>query len=145
MFGSASRFGLRTAATTILGAITGTATLALVPLPSTWPLTTGFGGLVGDVLRGVIVTLAGGLGEWRVLAAGLSTGLLSLGLVLHACGLIAWQPPRPKRVGRAIAPSGEDRDGGDDDLDFLASDGSGDSADRDEPDDWSDLGEMAVK
>jgi S-DNA-T family DNA segregation ATPase FtsK/SpoIIIE len=88
VFGAPSHFALRTVVTAILCTLAGALALAMIPIPASWALTTGLGGLVGDLLRNVVSGAAGGLGAWRAVAAGAASASLALAFGLHAIGLI---------------------------------------------------------
>ncbi len=104
VFGSPSHFAPRTVATAGLCTLSAALALAVIPAPGGWPLATGTGGLVGDLLENGVASLAGGLGMWRALAAGTASGMLAFGFGLHAVGLIG---VRRRLKGAPVDPNNE--------------------------------------
>ncbi len=130
VFGMDVRF-TRYQALTWFGAILAT-TLALTGLPVTpnWPLPTGLGGAIGDVLMRLPAGLAGGaLPGAGLLATTLLSGLAAVTLTLHACGLILYRepadlpedglaeaPPARRRASKPVVVEADEGDFLDDDF-----------------------------
>ena len=89
VFATPSRFSWKTAATWLAAAFSATLALATVRVPNSWPLPTGLGGVVGDLMLKLPALFLGhhprGL---SAVATGLGFAALALLLTLHACGLI---------------------------------------------------------
>ncbi|MEX0851837.1 MAG: DNA translocase FtsK 4TM domain-containing protein, partial [Bauldia sp.] len=94
VFASPSPFGWLRLTTWLAGCLTATLALAAFPLPSSWPLPTGLGGVSGDLLMRIPAAVLGGEpAGWTAVATGALFAGLAFALVLHACGLILWRQP----------------------------------------------------
>jgi S-DNA-T family DNA segregation ATPase FtsK/SpoIIIE len=91
VFGAPSRVRGLTLATWVLGTLAAAMALAAIPPPPTWPLSTGLGGLAGDLARGRFLGLTGISSPWTAALAALLTAALALGLILHAAGLLLYR------------------------------------------------------
>ena len=103
VFGAPSRFGWWPCGAWIASVLSASLALATLPVFGTWPLPTGLGGVVGDLLLNLPGLLLGSL-PLGLTAAVLFVGfvLLSAFLVARACGF-AYQ--RRRRVRRPKAPA----------------------------------------
>jgi S-DNA-T family DNA segregation ATPase FtsK/SpoIIIE len=92
----------RTLAAWLTGSIVATGAAATLPIPSSWPLPSGLGGVIGDILLRFPAVIFGGephgLGAfiWGIPLAALSTALL-----LFCCGALFTSHARPPRAPRA--------------------------------------------
>jgi S-DNA-T family DNA segregation ATPase FtsK/SpoIIIE len=111
-------------------------TLATLPVLHSWPLPTGFGGVVGDLLL-KLPAMAIGHEPARLsaIATGAFFGALALLLVLHACGAILQFDGTASKAGvPAVRPSARVTVA-DDDEDFAEEEDSAEaSGDEDEED-----------
>jgi S-DNA-T family DNA segregation ATPase FtsK/SpoIIIE len=89
VFAAPSRMTWTALVTWVAGTLAGALALATMHAPATWPLPTGLGGVVGDLLLRLPAWLLGhepvGL---NALATGLAAGVVAAVLSLHAAGLI---------------------------------------------------------
>ncbi len=89
VFATPSRFNWKTLATWVVATLAATIALGTLPTPHSWPLPTGLGGVVGDLLM-KLPAMAIGHEPARLsaLATGTAFAALAVVLALHACGLI---------------------------------------------------------
>ena len=140
VFGNPSRFSWRTGATWIAAALVAALALANMPVPGSWPLPTGLGGVTGDLLLKVPSWFMGGEPTGlRAFAAGFAFTGVALLLSLHACGLILnferdaaeedeEEAPVARRSARAAPREEEDEEIDEEDAD------DGDATDADDDD-----------
>jgi S-DNA-T family DNA segregation ATPase FtsK/SpoIIIE len=89
VFAQPSRFSWKTATTWVLATLTATVALATLPIMNSWPLPTGLGGVLGDLLLKVPATFIGHEPvRLSALAVGVLSAVVALTLALHASGLI---------------------------------------------------------
>jgi S-DNA-T family DNA segregation ATPase FtsK/SpoIIIE len=89
VFALPTRFSRWTAASWLAGTLAIALALALLPVPVTWPLPTGLGGAIGDLLTGIPAFFIGGSPSGlSAFATVLVVAVLAAVLMLHACGLI---------------------------------------------------------
>ena len=143
VFATPSRFSWKTMTTWLAATFAATLALATVPVPNSWPLPTGLGGVVGDLLLRLPALFLGhhprGL---SALATGLFFAALALLLTLHACGLIlqfgrtaadeATAVPRVRASARVIVTEADEDAETEGDTDFD------DEARRDDDDSFGD-------
>jgi S-DNA-T family DNA segregation ATPase FtsK/SpoIIIE len=116
VFAGHSRLSWKTATTWLVGTLAAALALACVPVPGSWPLPTGLGGAAGDILLGIPSLAAGGpLGSFAAFTTCALAATVSLGLLLHACGLIFAGPAAELAAAPAIRVHG--RANADDDVD----------------------------
>ncbi len=146
VFATPSRFNWRTLVTWLAATLVASLAFANVPVPRTWPLPTGLGGVVGDLLLKIPAFFVGhepaGL---SAIAAGTFFAALALLLTLHACGLILQFDgssseraiPAVRPAARVIVEDEEDEDSADenegetlDDADTYADEDQADDDDR---------------
>jgi S-DNA-T family DNA segregation ATPase FtsK/SpoIIIE len=105
VFARPSRLSWRTAVSALVAVFAASLALAALRVPGSWPLTTGLGGGVGDVLSRIPAAIMGrqphGL---RAFGVGLVEALVALLATLHACGLIFHREPAP-RAAKSRAPA----------------------------------------
>jgi S-DNA-T family DNA segregation ATPase FtsK/SpoIIIE len=101
----------------------GAAVVGCIAAPATWPLPTGLGGVVGDMILKVPGAFAGGYpGGWLAVACGIVFAVPAAWLMLFATGLIH----RDRLAAARRAQEADDRDGEEDedetaeDRGFLA-------------------------
>jgi S-DNA-T family DNA segregation ATPase FtsK/SpoIIIE len=140
VFGEPTRFNWKTVVSWLLATASAALALAMLPTVGTWPLPTGIGGVVGDLLlRLPAVALGGEPAGFSAVALGLAFGALAVAFGIHACGLsLRRGPTRPaKSTVPVVRPSARvalkddeidfDDDGElDEDADATAEDGEAD-------------------
>ncbi len=143
VFALPTRLSRLTAATWIAGSLATALALATLPVPYTWPLPTGLGGAIGDLLLAVPAFFIGAEpAGFSALVTGVIVAALATAAMLHACGLI-WQGdvaaddddevPEVQPARRVVAVQPEiDEDEDYDDPDALAAE---DYDEADEADD----------
>ncbi len=99
VFAQPSRASWPTAITWVLGVATASLALALLPVPHSWPLPIGLGGVAGDLML-KLPSLALGHQATGLMATGLLIVLAAATLLLtiHACGLSLWRWSAPDEV-----------------------------------------------
>ena len=148
VFAKPSRLSWKTLATWLAGTLAAALALATIHTPATWPLPTGLGGVVGDLLLKIPAFFAGheprGL---RAIATGTVVAALAVLLSLHACALIYRgaatdededEIPKVRPSARVIPADIDEEDAGDEaEFDFAASDDDdyedGEAEDDDRP------------
>ncbi len=118
-------------ATWVAGTLAAALALATIPVPRTWPLPTGLGGALGDLLLGIPAFFIGAEpAGFSALVTGAAVAAVAIAMVLHACGMI-WrdeiaavatdEAPAVRPAARVIAaePEAED-DEQDEELDAAA-------------------------
>jgi S-DNA-T family DNA segregation ATPase FtsK/SpoIIIE len=89
VFAAPTRLSWKTAATWIAASLVATMAFATLAVPRSWPLPTGLGGVIGDLLLNVPATILGHEpGRLATIVSGVFLSALALVLALHACGLI---------------------------------------------------------
>ncbi len=118
--------------------------LATFPVPHTWPLPTGLGGAIGDLMLGIPAFFIGSEpAGFSALVTGVVVAAIAVTLVLHACGII-WQDeaaaasddeiPAVRPAARVIAPTLDlDEDEEEDAPDALAADYDAEEDEDDRP------------
>jgi len=105
VFGRPTRLSWRTALTWCVAITAAALALASLPVPNAWPLSTGLGGGIGEVLSRLPAAILGhrphGL---RAAAVGLVEALVALIAMLHACGVIFHVEARP-HAARSRVPA----------------------------------------
>lgn len=121
LFGGAARWSKRAAVAWLTGLVVACGAVAMLPVPKSWPLPTGLGGLAGDLIIRFPALLLSGLPSFLSSAVlVLAFGALSVGLLFYAAGLrrgpAAAAPAEAKARGRAKPVVEEDvsEDGEDD-------------------------------
>ncbi len=120
------------AATWIAGTLMAALALSTFPVPRSWPLPTGLGGALGDLLQKIPAFFIGATpAGLSALVTGVVIAAATLALMLHACGLV-WQGaaadddeediPAVRAVARVIPAAAEidDEESYDDDDDVAA-------------------------
>jgi S-DNA-T family DNA segregation ATPase FtsK/SpoIIIE len=107
VFARPSRLSWRTAIAWIVAILVASLALAALPVPATWPLSTGLGGGAGQVLSKLPAAVFGhrphGL---RALGLAALETLVAFGAILSACGLIFTAEPQPRaRARRKLVPA----------------------------------------
>ncbi len=97
--GVPARFSRLTIATWLGGALLGTAAAATLPISEAWPLPTGLGGVLGDLILRLPEAAFGAIEGFRAVVAGLIFALLAAALTAHATG---WTPRGRSVDGDAI-------------------------------------------
>ncbi|MCW5698052.1 MAG: DNA translocase FtsK 4TM domain-containing protein, partial [Bauldia sp.] len=82
--GTMPRFGRLTPLSWLLGGLAAAAAAATLPVPDSWPLPTGLGGVAGDLLLRLPEALLGGIAGWSAVLVGLLLTLCAVGLLIHA-------------------------------------------------------------
>ena len=91
VFALPTHFSRRNAATWAAGTLATTLALSTIPVPQTWPLPTGLGGAIGDLLLRIPAFFIGAAPTgFSDLVTGAIVSAAAVALMLHACGLI-WQ------------------------------------------------------
>ncbi len=73
----------------IAGTLAAALALSTLPVPQSWPLPTGLGGALGDLLQKIPAFFIGATpAGWNALVTGLVIAAATLALMLYACGLI---------------------------------------------------------
>ena len=135
VFAVPSRMTRWTVGSWLLGTLTATLALATLPITRTWPLPTGLGGAIGDLMLGIPAFFIGSqpAGFSALVTGGLVATLTAL-LMLHACGIIwrdlaaeaaaeAGAVPEVRPAARVIAPDLHqdfEEDAEDEDADPMA-------------------------
>ncbi len=141
VFARPSRLSWRTAVAWIAAVLAASLVLASLPVPNSWPLTTGLGGGAGQVLARIPAAILGhhvhGL---RALAVTALEALIAVAATLYACGLIlrserAVAVAAPRRAVRARVTSADEDDDAGGDAEFAEADEEADQGDGDEPQD----------
>jgi S-DNA-T family DNA segregation ATPase FtsK/SpoIIIE len=100
----------RTLAAWLTGSIVATGAAATLPIPSSWPLPSGLGGVIGDILLRFPAVVFGG--EPHGIGAfiwGLPLATLASALLLFSCGALFASHAKPPR-GRRRAATAADQD-----------------------------------
>jgi S-DNA-T family DNA segregation ATPase FtsK/SpoIIIE len=136
VFAIPSRLNWKTLVTWLLATLAATIALATLPTPNSWPLPTGFGGVIGDLLLKLPAALIGHQPvRLSAFAVGVAFAALALLFALHACGLILQFDRTDEDEVPAVRPSqrvtvaDEDEDA---DLDADMDDGDEDGDDEDD-------------
>jgi S-DNA-T family DNA segregation ATPase FtsK/SpoIIIE len=123
LIGADRRFRISTALAWLIGCLFGAAAIATLPVSASWPLPTGFGGVIGDLMLRIPTMFLGEIAGGTAAIVGLAGGLVALALAAHAVGLAPWsarayndaedameEPPaqRPKRQRRQPAALDDD-------------------------------------
>ncbi|MCR4281491.1 MAG: DNA translocase FtsK 4TM domain-containing protein [Bauldia sp.] len=89
VFAAPTRFNWKSTVTWLAASLFAAVALANVPVPRSWPLPTGLGGVLGDLFLKIPAWFIGGepAGMSAVASGGLSAAVALL-FLLHACGLI---------------------------------------------------------
>ncbi|HVY20015.1 MAG TPA: DNA translocase FtsK 4TM domain-containing protein [Bauldia sp.] len=147
VFANPSRLNWKTLITWLLATLSGSITLASLPAPNSWPLPTGLGGVIGDLLLKLPAAIIGHEPvRLSALATGVAFAALTLLFALHACGLILQfnrgasdedTVPAVRPSARVTVTDDDDEfDDEDEDADMDADDADGDEdGDGDEDDD----------
>jgi len=135
VFAMPTRLGWKTLVSWVLATLAGALALANIAAPAAWPLPTGLGGVLGDLLQRLPALALGHAphGISSLVTAALAV-LASLFLALHACGLILNFAPEER--GRAPAVRSSARVAASQDDDEMEID-----EDEDEADEGTDDGE----
>ncbi len=89
VFALPTRFRRWNAVTWIAGTLTAAVALSTLPVPHSWPLPTGLGGALGDLLQKIPAFFIGATPSGlSALITGVVVAAATLVLMLHACGLI---------------------------------------------------------
>jgi S-DNA-T family DNA segregation ATPase FtsK/SpoIIIE len=89
VFATPTRLTWRTATTWLAASLAAAMAFANVAVPSSWPLPTGLGGVIGDLLLNMPASVLGHEpGRLGAVVSGVFLFALALVLGLHACGLI---------------------------------------------------------
>jgi DNA segregation ATPase FtsK/SpoIIIE, S-DNA-T family len=92
VFALPTRLARWTAASWIAGTLMAALALSTLPVPHSWPLPTGLGGALGDLLQRIPAFFIGATpAGLSALVTGLVIAVATIALMLHACGLI-WPP-----------------------------------------------------
>ncbi|MEJ0011324.1 MAG: DNA translocase FtsK 4TM domain-containing protein [Bauldia sp.] len=143
VFATPSRFNWKTLITWLAATLAATVALATLPTLHSWPLPTGLGGVLGDLLM-KLPAMAIGHAPARLsaLAVGTLSAALAALLALHACGLIlqfdggAKDDPVPAvRLSARVAITEDEFDDEDEDADAPADDDEDFDDNEDEEDD----------
>jgi len=114
VFTARPHWNRRAVAAWLTGSIVATGAAATAPIPSSWPLPTGLGGVTGDLLLRFPAIIFGG--EPSGLAAwlwGMPLAVLSVALLLFACGINprrSHAAPQRTRRRRAVFESDDEGD-----------------------------------
>ncbi len=89
VFAQPTRMRRWNAVSWIAGTLAAALALSTLPVPRTWPLPTGLGGALGDLLQKIPAFFIGATpAGWSALITGLVIAAATVALMLHACGLI---------------------------------------------------------
>ncbi len=89
VFAQPTRFARWPAVAWIAGTLMAALALSTVPVPGTWPLPTGLGGALGDLLQKIPAFFIGATPSGlSAFVTGLVVTAATIGLMLYACGLI---------------------------------------------------------
>ena len=140
VFALPTRLARWNAATWAAGTLMATLALSTIPVPASWPLPTGLGGAIGDLLLRIPAFFIGAAPEgFSAIVTGAVTTAAAIALMLHACGLI-WQSkaapaeaiPAVRAARRVTVDETEfDETDAADDVDAFAAEGY-DEEDEDE-------------
>jgi len=109
VFAGHAHWNRRALAAWLTGSIVATGAAATLPIPSSWPLPSGLGGVIGDLLLRFPAVLFGGEPSGFVAFLwGIPLAALSAAMLLFSCGVALRRLVRPRRRRRRIAEAEED-------------------------------------
>ncbi len=108
-----TRFRILTVILWLAACLFGAGALASLPVSASWPLPTGFGGVVGDLVLRIPAALLGDVEGMKAMLIGIGLGLITIILATTALGFTPWprrreavlevrpEPRAPRRAPRA--------------------------------------------